>query len=80
MEKVDVLGVRKDGSTQIVGQTAMPPAMKMHEIVRDLFGEPAAGPLDFDEAGMCLHALETYHAWLLEQGWTPPPVVITSNT
>lgn len=77
MEKVDLLGVRADGSSEVIGQVPMPPKMKMRDIVRDMFGEPSGDPDACDDASMCMYALECFHEWLLEQGWMPPKVAVT---
>lgn len=71
-----VLGVRHDGSSEVLGTAATPPGMKRREIVRSYFGEPNDGPDACDDASMCLYALESYHEWLIEQGWTPPLLTI----
>lgn len=75
-DRVTALGVRADGSSEVVGTAPMPPKMKMREIVRNYFGEPTCGPNDCDDASMCMYALESYHEWLVKQGWTAPPIVV----
>ena len=77
-EQVNLIGVKADGSSDLLGTVPMPPAMKRREIVRNFFGEPG-GPDDIDDASCCLYALEQYHDWLLRQGWTPPQLVVTPN-
>lgn len=79
-DRVTVIGERADGSREIIGTAPMPPKMKMREIVRNYFGEPTCGPDDCDEASMCMYALEAYHEWILEQGWTAPPMKVSPNT
>jgi hypothetical protein len=70
---VDLVGVKADGTQDVLGKVAMPPAMKAREIVRNYFGEPV---VDGDEADLCLAALQDFEAWLLEQGWTKPELKV----
>lgn len=76
-DTVKVIGVRRDGSSVVLGEAPMPAAMKRREIVRGFFGEPSQDE-DGTEADMCLWALEQYHEWLVAQGWQAPPVAITT--
>lgn len=70
-EQVSVIGVRADGSSEVLGTAPMPPAMKRRELASDMLGT-----LSDDESGTdadhCLWALELYHEWLVAQGWTAP--------
>ena len=77
MEKVDLLGIRADGSSAVIGQVPMPPKMKMREIVENFIGRPSDDPDDDSPENTCMWALEAFHAWMLEQGWTPPQITIT---
>lgn len=75
-ERVTLVGVRADGSSKVLGSVPMPPEMKRREIVTNFFERPSDDPDDCSDANMCLYALEQYHEWLLQQGWTPPPMVL----
>lgn len=78
-DKVSVLGVRADGSSEVLGTAPMPAAMKRRDIVREQFGEPSADQCGTD-ADMCLWAMEQYHDWLVAQGWTAPALSIEPAT
>jgi hypothetical protein len=75
-DTVNVIGVKADGSADLLGTTGLTPAMKRADIAREQFG-----PLTPDESGndadLCLWALEAYHEWLVLQGWQAPPLVVS---
>lgn len=75
MEQVNVIGMKSDGSSDLIGTIPMPPSMKMREIAKQYFGE--IGP--DDDGDLCVAALEDFHAWLLKQGWVPPEQTLTPN-
>ena len=66
-ETVTVIGVRRDGSSEVVGTAPLPASMKRRDIVREMFGEPSADQSG-TEADMCLWALEQYDEWLAAKG------------
>lgn len=74
-DTVKLVGVRADGTEEVIGSIATPPSMKREEIAREQFGE-----LSKDESGtdadICLWALESYHEWLVKQGWRGPPLLV----
>jgi hypothetical protein len=72
-ERVALLGVMPDGSSKVIGTVPTPPAMKRRDIVRDYFGETHGREDVFDDASLCLSALNDYHEWLVAQGWEAPP-------
>ena len=75
--KVEVYGVNADGTEVFLGHAAStPPGIKRREIVANYFCEPNNDPDDCSEANSCLWALEDYHNWLVEQGWTGPKLEI----
>ena len=74
METMNVIGVRTDGSAEVIGTAPVSPAIKRREIVRDYFGNSSS---EGDESDMCLWALEQYHEFLVSQGWTALPLTIT---
>jgi hypothetical protein len=75
-DTVNVIGVKADGSSDLLGTAPMPAGMKRREIARDM-----CGVLSDDESGtagdFCLWALEQYHEWLVQQGWQAPPLVVS---
>jgi hypothetical protein len=75
-DTMNVLGVKADGSSVLLGTAPPPPKMKREDLAREQFG-----PLSPDESGndadCCLWALEMYHEWLLAQGWQAPPLVVS---
>lgn len=73
-DKMNVLGVRADGSSELLGTVPISPRLKMREIVANFFEHPSDDDDDGSDANMCLWALEAYHEWLLAQGWTAPPM------
>lgn len=76
--KVEVHGVKEDGSTVFLGYAeSTPPAIRRKEIVANYFEWPSDDDEDYSEANSCLWALEEYHKWLAEQGWTGPALKIT---
>ena len=75
-EKVSLIGVRADGSSEVMGQVSMPPEMKMRDIVCNFIGRPSDDPDACDGPSTCLYAMQDFYKWLLEQGWTPPPITI----
>lgn len=77
METIDVYGRKPDGSTTLIGTAPITEDMKRRVIVSALFGEPSADPEDCTDADMCLLALEQYHEWLVNRGWTAPEWKIT---
>lgn len=75
--KVEVFGVNRDGSKVHLGAAATtPPAFKRHDIVANYFEPPNGDENDYSEANCCLWALEDYHNWLVEQGWTGPAIKV----
>lgn len=83
VDKVQVIGIRRDGTQEVLGTAPTPPAMRRREIARDVFGEPSSGgdgwADGWSNADLCLGALEVYHEWLIAEGWTAPPLVVTPN-
>ena len=75
-DTVNVIGIKADGSSDLLGTAPMPPAMKRREIAREMLGE-----LSDDESGtpadFCLCSMEQYHDWLVSQGWKAPQLVVT---
>jgi len=75
-DTVNLIGIKADGSSDLLGTVPTPPAMKRREIARDMCGVPSE-----DESGnagdFCLWALDQYHEWLIAQGWQAPPLVVT---
>lgn len=75
-DTVNVIGVKADGSADLLGTAPMPAGMKRADLAREQFG-----PLSHDESGndadCCLWALEQYHEWLVQQGWQAPPLVVS---
>lgn len=78
-EKNEVLvyGVRADGTEELLGSIQQHPAVKRREIVANYFNAPTDDKLDCSDSNLCLWALEEYHAWLVEQGWSGPKLEIT---
>lgn len=80
METMNVYGRKPDGSTELIGTAPITPAIKRRDIVANFFEQPNDDPDDCSDANMCLWALEQYHEWLVSEGWTAPPLKITSVT
>lgn len=75
-DTVNVIGVRADGSSDVLGTSPTPPAMKRREIASEMFGALSQDESG-NEADCCLWALEHYHVWLVAQGWKDPALVVT---
>lgn len=62
-EQVDLMGVKSNGETVLLGKVAMPLRMKAKDMIRELIGHG-----DFDDDGsdqaMWLYALEDFAKWL----------------
>ena len=76
MEAVNVIGVKADGSADLLGSMPLTPAMKRADIAREHFG-PLTPDASGNDADLCLWAIEQYHDWLASQGWKAPPLVVT---
>lgn len=74
-DTVNVIGVKADGSADLLGTAPMPPRMKAREIAREYFGGFTED--DGSDADSCFWALVGFLDWLEAQGWQPPPVVVT---
>lgn len=73
-EKMNIIGVRADGSSELLGTAPISPALKRRDIVANFFEQPTGDENDCSDANSCLWALEEYHCWLVAQGWTPPAI------
>jgi hypothetical protein len=75
-ETMNLIGVKADGSSDLLGTVPLSPMIKRKDIAREQFG-----PLSPDESGTdadcCLWALDQYHEWLVQQGWQAPPLVVS---
>ncbi len=74
-DTVNLIGVKSDGSADLLGVIPTPPRMKRRELAQEQFGaltEDDSG----NEADCCLWALDNYHDWLVSQGWKEPPLVV----
>lgn len=75
--EVQVFGIRADGTEVLLGKVEQHPAIKRREIVANYFNAPTDDKDDCSESNMCLWALEDYHSWLVQQGWTGPKLKIS---
>jgi hypothetical protein len=75
-DTVNVIGVKADGSADLLGTAPMPPRMKAREIAREYFGGFTED--DGSDADSCFSALVWFLDWLEAQGWQPPPVVVVT--
>lgn len=73
-DSVQVMGVRRDGSMEVIGTATMPPKMKARELVREQFGhiDEDAG----NDAAMALWCCEQLIEWM---GKNPPRVVLSQR-
>lgn len=66
VEKVDLMGVKPNGETVLLGKVAMPPEMKAKDMIRELIGHG-----DFDDDGsdhsMWLYAFMQFAKWIEER-------------
>lgn len=72
-----VHGILADGTEVLLGKVENHPAIKRREIVANYFNAPTDDKDDCSESNMCLWALEDYHSWLVQQGWTGPKLKIS---
>ncbi len=72
-ERVEIHGVRADGTTVKVGTAPMPVSMKAREIARAQFGHFEDD--DGSDAELCFGALEELANWMGRQGWIGPHVI-----
>ena len=72
-----VYGITGDGDQILLGSIKNHPGAKREEITRNYFGQPTDDKDAFSDPNMCLMALEEYHYWLVEQGWTGPKLEVT---
>lgn len=77
-DTVNIIGIKADGSADLLGTAPMPPAMKRRELAQELLG-PLSPDESGNEADCCLWALELYHEWLVEHGWTAPHLKFNTN-
>ncbi len=79
-DDVIVYGISANGEQTRIGSIKNHPGAKREAITRNYFGQPTGDTADFSESNMCLFALEEYHNWLVEQGWTGPKLEVTPVT
>ncbi len=73
-DEVNVLGVKADGSSVLIGTAPMSPRMKAAEIAREYFGGFTED--DGSDADSCFWALVHLIDWMEQQGWQAPPLVV----
>ena len=72
---IEIYGRKRDGNVELIGTAkTTPPEFKRREIVANYFEAPSGD--GYSDANCCLWALEDYHNWLVEQGWTGPKLEI----
>jgi hypothetical protein len=76
---VNVIGIKHDGSSKILGTAPLPARMKREDLAKEQFGQLSRDGYGND-ADCCLWALEIYHEWLVQQGWMTPLLVIAAPT
>lgn len=70
---VEIRGV-KDGIETVLGTATMPPEMKRRCITIEMFSGSLSD--DMSDASFCLYALERYHDWLVDNGWSGPTMEV----
>jgi hypothetical protein len=75
---VNILGVKSDGSTVLLGTTQMSAEMKAAEIAREYFGNFTQD--DGSNAEYCFCALLHLIEWMRQQGWKAPETVVESKS
>jgi hypothetical protein len=75
-DTVNLIGVKADGSAELLGTIPTPPDMKRRALAQEQFGAFAEDGFGND-SDWCLCALDQYHEWLVAQGWKAPPLVVS---
>lgn len=65
IETVKVVGVRRDGTQQVIGEATMSPKMKARDIVREMFG--AIDEEASNDAAMAFWCCEQLIDWMAKQ-------------
>lgn len=73
-DKVTLVGVKPDGTEEVIGTATMPPKMKARQIVRDMFGEIDED--GGDSGAMALWCCEQLLEWMEK---TPPAVTVSAD-